>query len=149
MNTYIINLNDTIAMSDSLSVELVKDVNTCQPCFQEAETNLQDVWIAGFICATMVLVVGLVVWVLCIWISGKNKLQMAELKQRERVSEIELKKQELEIELRKLDAEVERNQKEKGNELHRERYKQETEQAKLDAELERKIKEKEFCNEKK
>lgn len=38
MSTFIINLNDTIAMSDSAVVELTKVISNCQPYFQEVET---------------------------------------------------------------------------------------------------------------
>lgn len=170
----IANLNDTIAMNDTIVVKIIKSMETCLPVINEVETNCSDVWIVVAICVTVVLVVGLVAWVLYTWISGKNKLQMAELKQRERASEVDFQKQEQEIELRKLDAEIERNQKKQENELknkkteqdltlekwdaehkkeenqlHRERYQQETEIIKLDAELERKIRDKESGNEKK
>ena len=53
MSTFIINLNDTIAMSDSAVVELAKVIGTCQPVMREAETNCQDVWIVVFICAAV------------------------------------------------------------------------------------------------
>lgn len=169
MSTIVVNPGDVIVVNDSIAVKMSKVTEILQPMVKGAETNWQDVWIVGLICATVALFVVLAAWVLHSWISGKNKQQMAELKQRERASEVEFKKQEQEIELRKFDAEVERMQKEKGNELknkkteqdltlekwdaehkkeenqlHRERYKQETEQAKLDAELARTIKEKEI-----
>ena len=67
MSTFIINLNDTIAMSDSVVVELAKVINTCQPCVKEAETNCQDVWIAGIICLAIVLVALIAKWTICSW----------------------------------------------------------------------------------
>ena len=60
MSTFIINLNDTIAMSDSAVVELAKLVSACQPCELEAQTNCNDVWIVVVVCATIVIVVGLI-----------------------------------------------------------------------------------------
>ena len=174
MSTFIINLNDIIAMSDSAVVELAKLVSACQPCELEAQTNCNDVWIVVVVCATIVIVVGLIAWILKVWISGKNHLQMEELDEKKKMNEAERKKQELDNELRRQDAEYVREQKKKvdelknkkteqdlsiemleanhkkaENELHRERYKQETEQAKLDAELERKIKGNESENGKK
>lgn len=174
MSTFIINLNDTITMSDSAVVELAKVINTCQPCVKEAQTNCNDVWIVVVVCATIAIVVGLIAWILKVWISGKNHLQMEELDEKKKMNEAERKKQELDNELRRQDAEYVREQKKKvdelknkkteqdlsiemleanhkkaENELHRERYKLETEQAKLDAELERKIKGNESENGKK
>ena len=61
MSTFIINLNDTIAMSDSAVVELAKVISSCQPCVQEVVTNANDVTIAKYIClavAFVALVVG-------------------------------------------------------------------------------------------
>ena len=56
MNAVILNLNDTIAMSDSTVVELVKALNACQPCIHEAETSCNDVKIVGIICIAIVIV---------------------------------------------------------------------------------------------
>ena len=198
MSTFIINLNDTMAMSDSAVVELAKVISTCQscvqeaetncnsavvglgkvigtcqPCVQETETNCCDVIIVVAICVTIFFVVGLVAWVLKIWIAGKKELLMEELQQKKSISAVELKKHEMEIEQLRQDKEVDREQKRKGNELknmkiaqdiefekweaeHKKkenelrmaRYQQDTEQAKLDAELERKLREKESENEK-
>lgn len=67
MSTFIINLNDTITMSDSAVVELAKVINTCQPCVQEAGTSCNDVWIAGIICLAIVLVALIAKWAICSW----------------------------------------------------------------------------------
>ena len=67
MSTFIINLNDTITMSDSAVVELAKVINTCQPCVKEAQTNYNDVWIAGIICLAIVLVALIAKWAICSW----------------------------------------------------------------------------------
>ena len=56
MSTFIINLNDTIAMSDSAVVELAKVISTCQPCVQVSKTNCNDVIIVAIICVAIVLV---------------------------------------------------------------------------------------------
>lgn len=56
MSTFIINLNDTIAMGDSTVVELAKVINTCQPCVIGTGTNWADVEIAKWICLTIIAV---------------------------------------------------------------------------------------------
>lgn len=56
MSTFIINLNDTIAMSDSAVMELSKAVSACQPYIQETQANWADVEIAKLICLTIIAV---------------------------------------------------------------------------------------------
>ena len=67
MSTFIINLNDTIALSDSAVVELAKVINTCQPCLQETGANYNDVKIVAIICVTIVLVALIAKWAICSW----------------------------------------------------------------------------------
>lgn len=67
MNTFIINLNDTIAMSDSAVVELAKVISTCQPCVQEAETNCNDVKIVAIVCGAIVLLAIIAAIVISLW----------------------------------------------------------------------------------
>ena len=67
MNTFIINLNDTIAMSDSAIVELAKVISTCQPCVQEAETNCNDVKIVAIVCGMVVLLAIIAAIVISLW----------------------------------------------------------------------------------
>ncbi len=67
MSTFIINLNDTIAMSDSAVVELAKVINTCQPCVKELGTNCNDVAIVGIICATIVVIALIAKWAIWSW----------------------------------------------------------------------------------
>lgn len=55
MNTFIFNLKDTTALSDSAVVELAKVVSGCQP-MTEAETNCNDVTIVAIVCLAIVLV---------------------------------------------------------------------------------------------
>ena len=57
MSTFIINLSDTVALSDSTLIELAKVLNSCQPCIQEAATNYDDVRIVYVTCLAIVLVV--------------------------------------------------------------------------------------------
>ena len=80
MSTFIINLNDTIAMSDSAVVELAKVVSACQPCELEAQTNCNDVWIVVAICFAIV-AVGLIAK--CAVISWKKEELAAAEKERE------------------------------------------------------------------
>ncbi len=56
MSTFIINLNDTIALSDSAVVELAKVAGAWHPCVQEAETSCNDVWIVVAVCLTIIAV---------------------------------------------------------------------------------------------
>ncbi len=67
MSTFIINLNDTIAMSDSAVVELAKVINTCQPYVQKAETSCNDVMIVAIVCIATVLVALIAKWAICSW----------------------------------------------------------------------------------
>lgn len=54
MSTFIFNLKDTIAVSDSALVELTKVMG--QPCVQEAQINCLDVVVVGIICLAIVIV---------------------------------------------------------------------------------------------
>ena len=65
MSSIIINLNDTVAMSDSTLLEMAKIFDSCQPCVQEAATTCNDVKIVGVICATIILVTLIVCGVFC------------------------------------------------------------------------------------
>lgn len=67
MNTFIINLNDTIAMSDSAVVELAKVINTCQPYISKNETSYNDVMIVAIVCVAIVLVALIAKWAICSW----------------------------------------------------------------------------------
>jgi len=67
MSTFIINLNDTIAMSDSAVVELAKVISACKPCVQEAGTNCNDVWIVVIVCIAIVLVALITKRAICSW----------------------------------------------------------------------------------
>ena len=67
MSTFIINLNDTIAMSDSAVVELAKVITACKPYVQETGTNCNDVMIVAFICITIIVVALIARWGICSW----------------------------------------------------------------------------------
>lgn len=89
MSTFIINLNDTIAMSDSAIVELAKVINTCQPCVQEAETNCYDVKIVAIICAAIVLVALIAKWALWSWKEAEQEASKAEREAKEEKEKVE------------------------------------------------------------
>ena len=65
MSSIIINLNDTVAMSDSTLLEMAKIFDSYQPCVHEAATTCNDVKIVGIICATIILVTLIVCGVFC------------------------------------------------------------------------------------
>ncbi len=56
MSTFIINLNDTTALSDSVIAKVIKLSDAFQPVVTEAETNCNDVMIVGIVCLAIVLV---------------------------------------------------------------------------------------------
>lgn len=93
MSTFIINLNDTITMSDSAVVELAKVINTCQPCVKEAQTNCNDVWIAGIICLAIVMVALIAKCGLLAWKSKEIEAADAERKAKETEANIAARKQ--------------------------------------------------------
>lgn len=130
MNTFIINLNDTIAMSDSAVVELAKVISTCQPCVQVAKTNCNDVKIVAIICGTVALLAIIAAIVISRW-------HYIELKKWE---EMETKKAEKDEEIRNSDA----LQKEAEEKSRLTRYYQ---KAIFDKIIAKKIEEKEMKNE--
>ncbi len=56
MSTLIVNLNDTVALSDSVVAKIIKLSEACQPVVTEAETNCYDVIIVAVICVAIVIV---------------------------------------------------------------------------------------------
>ena len=84
MSTFIINLNDTIALSDSAVVELAKVINTCQPCLREVETNCNDVKIVAIICIAIVIVALIARCAVLSWKDAEIKAANAEREAKER-----------------------------------------------------------------
>jgi biopolymer transport protein ExbB/TolQ len=82
MSTFIINLNDTIAMSDSAVVELAKIVGTSNSC--DVETNCQDVAIVGIICLTIIIVALIAKWAIWSWKNAELEFVDAERKAKEK-----------------------------------------------------------------
>lgn len=78
MSTFIINLNDTIAMNDSAVVELAKIVNASNSC--EVETNCLDVAIVGIICLAIIIVALIAKWAIWSWKNAELKAADAEQK---------------------------------------------------------------------
>jgi uncharacterized protein YxeA len=124
MSTFIINLNDTIAMSDSAVVELAKVISSCQPCIRGTETNCNDVIIVAFICLAIVFVAFIAVFGFLYWKSMEIKADQEE-------REFQKTKEKEECQ-RKLDA----NKNNRSNMLEDEERKRKY--AKDDKELERK-----------
>lgn len=48
-------------LRDSVPVDVVKIIGSCQPCIQEAKTSWQDVAIAFCICVTLIIIVTFVI----------------------------------------------------------------------------------------
>ena len=89
MNAVILNLNDTIAMSDSTVVELVKALNACQPCIHEAETSCNDVKIVGIICIAIVIVAFVAKWTILPWQRAALASRKEEREAKERIDKVE------------------------------------------------------------
>ena len=87
MSTYIINTNDTIAMSDSAVVELARVINTCQPCLREVETNCNDVKITIIICISVILVTLLIACLAFYCYNRKDKEQAEQIKKLTSINE--------------------------------------------------------------
>ena len=79
MSTFIINLNDTVAMSDSAVVELAKVINTCQPSVQEVQTSNNDVKIAVIVCASVILVTFIIAVLSYFCCKRKDKEQTGQI----------------------------------------------------------------------
>ena len=101
MSTFIVNLNDTIAMSDSAVVELAKIISCSQPCVSDSETNCQDVIIVGFICVAIVLVALIVKWAVSSWKAAEIAAAKEERTEKEKEADIAARKQKADC-LRKL-----------------------------------------------
>ena len=54
MSTYILNPNDTIALSDSIVVKMTTAADACQMCVNEVATNWADVEVVKYICVAAV-----------------------------------------------------------------------------------------------
>lgn len=61
MNTFILNPNDTIVMSDSIIVKAMRMSSTCQTCINETANNWADVEIARQISCTLITIVAICV----------------------------------------------------------------------------------------
>lgn len=69
MSTYILNPNDTIALSNSIVVKMTKAADACQMCVNEATTNWADVEVVKYICMATVaitLIVAITVLIYCL-----------------------------------------------------------------------------------
>ena len=91
-------MDTLLILQDSISAHVVKLIDTCQPCVQEAETNLK---IVGIICLAIVLAVLIVSVALCLWQKAKCKFAI----------DVDEQKFKHEIEKAKLEAEIRNNEK--------------------------------------
>lgn len=103
MNAVILNLNDTIAMSDSTVVELVKALNACQPCIHEAETSCNDVKIVGIICIAIVIVAFVAKWAIWSWKDAEIQAAKEERTEKEKEADIAARKQKADAQGKLLD----------------------------------------------
>ena len=76
MSTFIINLNDTIAMSDSAIVELAKVVSKSESSVQEAATTGEDFAIVCVVCFAIVVVALIAKW--AVWSWKRAEIKAAE-----------------------------------------------------------------------
>ena len=81
MSTFILNPGDTIVMSDSLVVKVVKAVEAYQPvvnAVKEAETNSNDVYVIAVISAAVVVVALIAAFTVLRWRVAKFVAQKSE-----------------------------------------------------------------------
>ena len=100
-------MDTLLILRDTIANHVVKVIDSCQPCIQEAETNWADVVIVKYICLAIV-VVSFMFAVAC-YLCQKEKYKY--------LTESEDKKRE--HELKKADKEAEIMKKEKDDELKR------------------------------
>lgn len=106
MSTFILNPNDTIVMSDSIIVNVMKMAGTCHTGINEIATNWADVEIVKCICLTVAVVVLIVTFT--IYQCYRERIK-AEQKQKE----LELNNKREEREEQRLLREQEKNEKAK------------------------------------
>lgn len=103
MSTFILNPNDTIVMSDSIIVNVMKMAGTCHAGINEITTNWADVEIVRYICLTVAVVVLIVTFT--IYQCYRERIK-AEQKQKE----LELNNKREEREEQRLLREQEKNE---------------------------------------
>ena len=96
---FIVNFNDTIAMTDSAVVELAKIVSASNSC--EVETNWQDVVIVGIVCLAIIIVALIAKCAILSWKDAEQKAAKEERDARETEKAIAERKQKADC-LRKL-----------------------------------------------
>ena len=67
MSTFIINLNDTTVINDSIFAKVVKLSEVCQPVVMEAETNNFDWYIVATICGAVIIVASIACYAVLSW----------------------------------------------------------------------------------
>lgn len=78
MSTFIINLNDTTVINDTVFAKVVKFSEVCQPVVMEAETNCKDVMIVAIICGAIILLSIIAAIVITLWHYKDMKIRMAQ-----------------------------------------------------------------------
>ena len=78
MSTFIINLNDTTVVNDSVFAKVVKLSEVYQPVVTEAETNCNDVMIVAIICVAMILLSIIAAIVISLWHYKDMKIRMVQ-----------------------------------------------------------------------
>ena len=67
---------DTILiLKDTIITQVVKVVDSCQPCIQEVETTCNDVKIVGIICGTIFLICTFLFIITLLWLRKKQKIR--------------------------------------------------------------------------
>jgi len=82
MSLFVVSPNDTIVISDSITVKATKAIEVLQPTMTEAGTNSEDVMIAIVICATLVIIALMAFLTFYLW--KKKELSAIEKERKDR-----------------------------------------------------------------
>ena len=85
MSTFILNLNDTTVINDSIFAKVVKLSEVCQPVVMEAETNNFDWYIVATICGAVIIVASIACYAVLSW--KEKEIQNDNDKQNSKKSE--------------------------------------------------------------
>lgn len=85
MSTFILNLNDTTVINDSVFAKVVKLSEVCQPVVMEAETNNLDWYIVATICGAVIIVASIACYAVLSW--KEKEIQNDNDKQNSKKSE--------------------------------------------------------------
>jgi hypothetical protein len=85
MSTFILNLNETTVINDSIFAKVVKLSEVCQPVVMEAETNNFDWYIVATICGAVIIVASIACYAVLSW--KEKEIQNDNDKQNSKKSE--------------------------------------------------------------